>query len=456
MSPVGRQHKPRIKPGHGQHGQHSRHQAGVDVEEDFLNPCCPCCPWLRIAPYATGGGISRRAWVMRRRDFLAGVAAAVVAPRIDAAQAPALPIIDTHIHLFDPNRPQGAPYSGPKSSGPPVAALPARYRALAAPLGAVGAIKVEASPWVEDNLWVLQVAQQDPMIVAVIGNLEPEKPEFAEYLGRYRKNPLFRGIRCGNLWGRDFTAQAGMPAFIDGLKRLAEADLVMDTANPRLALLQGVAARHRPGADASGRARSPAGADAVRDGARSRRARRRAARARARARRCMSSCPRSFTVFRARSRPTSQPYRAGLDRLMESSARIASSSAATGRTATASRPSTRFSRSRPDTSRPCRGRPPRSTSGRTPSPRISGQTRPRASQPLKRYPCSRKVCIAMRMFCSSLMRRDRRRCCPRCGAEQAAAAQKPMPLFDGKTLNGWEGDLKVFRVAGRRHRCRDA
>ena len=177
---------------------------------------------------------------MKRRDFLAGVAAAVVAPRIDAAQAPAVPIIDTHIHLFDPNRPQGAPYSGPKSSGPPVAALPARYRALAAPLGAVGAIKVEASPWVEDNLWVLQVAQQDPMIVAVIGNLEPEKAEFAEYLGRYRKNPLFRGIRCGNLWGRDFTAQAGMPAFIDGLKRLAEADLVMDTANPSLALLQGV------------------------------------------------------------------------------------------------------------------------------------------------------------------------------------------------------------------------
>ena len=177
---------------------------------------------------------------MKRRDFLAGVAAAVVAPRIDAAQAPAVPIIDTHIHLFDPNRPQGAPYSGPKSSGPPVAALPARYRALAAPLGAVGAIKVEASPWVEDNLWVLQVAQQDPMIVAVIGNLEPEKAEFAEYLGRYRKNPLFRGIRCGNLWGRDFTAQAGMPAFIDGLKRLAEADLVMDTANPSLALLQAV------------------------------------------------------------------------------------------------------------------------------------------------------------------------------------------------------------------------
>ena len=177
---------------------------------------------------------------IERRTFLASLAAATLAPAVKGQQSAAIPIIDTHIHLFDPTRPQGAPYTGPKNAGPPVPALPARYRALAAPLGAVGAIKVEASPWIEDNLWVLQVAQQDPIIVGVIGNLEPEKPEFAEYLGRYRKNPLFRGIRCGNLWGRDFTAQVEMPAFVDGLRRLADADLVMDTANPRLSLLQAV------------------------------------------------------------------------------------------------------------------------------------------------------------------------------------------------------------------------
>ena len=117
-------------------------------------------------------------------------------------------------------------------------ALPARYRALAVPLGAVGAVKVEASPWIEDNLWVLEVAERDPIIVGVIGNLEPEKPEFPEYLERYHKNALFRGIRCGNLWGRDITAQVESTAFISGLRRLADADLVMDTANPRLSLLE--------------------------------------------------------------------------------------------------------------------------------------------------------------------------------------------------------------------------
>ena len=174
-----------------------------------------------------------------RRAFLAGVAAAAAVP-VAATQPPAIPIIDTHIHLFDPNRPQGAPYTGPKTSSPPVAALPARYRALATPLGAVGAIKVEASPWVEDNLWVLEVAERDPIVVGVVGNLEPEKPEFPEYLDRYRKNRLFRGIRCGNLWGRDMTAQVESPAFIGGLRRLADADLVMDTANPRLSLLQAI------------------------------------------------------------------------------------------------------------------------------------------------------------------------------------------------------------------------
>jgi predicted TIM-barrel fold metal-dependent hydrolase len=177
-----------------------------------------------------------------RRDFLAAAAtvAAALPQGIEAQRdAGPVPIIDTHIHLFDPTRPQGAPYSGPRVSGSaPIAAYPDRYRTLAMPLGSVGAIKVEASPWVEDNLWVLDVAQRDTIIVGVIGNLEPDKPEFKEYFDRYRKHPLFRGIRYGNLWGRDIGKQSDNPTFIEGLKLLAEADLVLDTANPRMALLQ--------------------------------------------------------------------------------------------------------------------------------------------------------------------------------------------------------------------------
>ena len=164
-------------------------------------------------------------------------------PRSSAAQgAPPIPIIDAHIHLFDPTRPQGAPYSGPgpASGQVPIAAYPERYRRLAVPLGVVGAIKVEASPWIEDNRWILEVAERDPIMVGVVGNLEPDKPEFAEYLDRYHKNKLFRGIRYGNIWGRDIATQSTNSAFIDGLKRLADADLVLDTTNPRVTLLEAV------------------------------------------------------------------------------------------------------------------------------------------------------------------------------------------------------------------------
>ena len=176
---------------------------------------------------------------MTRRGFLTQTAAlaGIASVKATRRQDSSIPIIDTHIHLFDPTRPQGAPYTGPP--GVPIEpSLPPRYRKLATPLGIVGAIKVEASPWVEDNLWVLEVAERDPIIVGVIGNLEPDKPDFAETLDRYHKNRLFRGIRYGNLWGRDITKQADNPAFIEGLKRLQQADLVLDTANPRVELLQ--------------------------------------------------------------------------------------------------------------------------------------------------------------------------------------------------------------------------
>jgi len=173
-----------------------------------------------------------------RREFLAGATAATAValgtPRLACSAGAAFPIIDTHIHLFDASRPQGAPYKGPKEFTSHIS-LPGDYRAMAAPFGVVGAIAVEASGWIEDNLWLLEVAQTDSIMVGVVGRLPAEKPEFAEYLERYRKNPLYRGIRVNQ---RFFPAQLDNPGFIDSLKLLAQADLVMDTANPTVELLQ--------------------------------------------------------------------------------------------------------------------------------------------------------------------------------------------------------------------------
>jgi L-fuconolactonase len=170
---------------------------------------------------------------MSRRDLLRSAVALTVQRGV--AQPAPIPIIDTHIHFFDTTRPQGVPYGEGNPVGP--IASPAVFRKAAARLGVVGAIEVEASPWIEDNLWVLEMSRADPIMVGVIGNLEPEKPEFHEYLDRYRKDPLFRGIRCGNLWGRSLVAAVDQPEFIAGIKQLAAADLIMDTANPRADLI---------------------------------------------------------------------------------------------------------------------------------------------------------------------------------------------------------------------------
>jgi L-fuconolactonase len=171
-----------------------------------------------------------------RREFVAGVAG-IASQRLHAQPAP-IPIIDAHIHLFDTTRPQGVPYPDKNNAALYQPALPERYRKIAQPLGVVGAIEIEASPWIEDNLWVLDVAAKDTIIVGTVGNLEPGKPEFSEYLERYHRNPLFRGIRYGNLWGRNIGAELGKSEFIAGLKLLADAGLVLDTANPRPELIE--------------------------------------------------------------------------------------------------------------------------------------------------------------------------------------------------------------------------
>ncbi len=171
---------------------------------------------------------------MNRRDFLA--TAALALPQAGTPAAP-IPIIDSHIHLFDPTRPQGVPWPPKDSTVLYKPALPARYRKIAVPLSVTGAIEVECSTWLEDNQWVLDTAAKDTIIVGTVGDLEPGKPEFRKHLERFHKNPLFRGIRYGNLWGRNFTADLKRPEFVADLKALADAGLELDTANQNPALI---------------------------------------------------------------------------------------------------------------------------------------------------------------------------------------------------------------------------
>jgi L-fuconolactonase len=161
------------------------------------------------------------------------------ASNLFAAAPERIPIIDSHIHLFDVSRPQGVPWP-PKDSSIYQSSLPDGYRKLAAPYGIVGAIAIECSPWPADNEWVLAIAAKESIIVGMIGNLEPGTPGFGKRLEQLHRNPLFLGIRYGNLWGRDLGKEISKPEFIAGLKLLASAGLTLDTANPAPALMQAV------------------------------------------------------------------------------------------------------------------------------------------------------------------------------------------------------------------------
>ncbi|MGA8044491.1 MAG: amidohydrolase family protein [Terracidiphilus sp.] len=183
---------------------------------------------------------------MRRRDVLklaAYSAGALAAAKSHAAPLPgpsALPRIDAHIHLFDPSRPGGVPWPEKTDTALYKPALPDRYVALSAPFGVVGAIAVEASPLATDNDWLLGVAEKHPVMVGVIGDLVPGTPTYRAELDRLHANPLFRGFRYGNLWNRDLAADMSRPGFVEGLKALAQADLVFESANPDPRLIRAI------------------------------------------------------------------------------------------------------------------------------------------------------------------------------------------------------------------------
>ena len=172
-----------------------------------------------------------------RRTFLSGAgAAALLAASATAASAPSK-IIDTHAHFYDPSRSQGVLWPPKTDTVLYRPVLPAEFRRLTGPLGVTGVIEVEASPLLEDNQWVLDLAEKNPIIIGTVGDLQPEKKDFPVQLARFHRNPRFKGIRCGNLWDRNLSTQISDPRFIAGLKLLAQADLEMDSANPNPALL---------------------------------------------------------------------------------------------------------------------------------------------------------------------------------------------------------------------------
>lgn len=133
-------------------------------------------------------------------------------------------IIDTHTHFYDPTRPQGVPWPDPNDKILYKRVMPEDYKALAVPQGVSGTIVVEASKWVEDNQWILDLAAKEPFIVGFVGNLQPGNEHFGKNLERFSANPIFRGIRPRGSNVKNFQKAD----FLADIEKLAKKDLEID------------------------------------------------------------------------------------------------------------------------------------------------------------------------------------------------------------------------------------
>ena len=158
-----------------------------------------------------------------RRQWLAATALAALPTILPAA--PKSPVIDTHTHFYDPTRPEGVPWPGKDDKILYRPVLPAEYRKLATPLGITGTVVVEASPLVADNQWLLDLAQNEPFILGVVGRLIPTDSDFAKNLDRLAKNPLYRGIRIPHSETKKALTD---DIVLQNLARLADRDLTLD------------------------------------------------------------------------------------------------------------------------------------------------------------------------------------------------------------------------------------
>ena len=168
----------------------------------------------------SNGEITRRTWIAGSISGLVGLSLGTL-PADDASAS--LDIIDCHTHFYDPTRPGGIPWP---QKGTPLyrTVLPKHLRELKQFRRVTGTVIVEASPLVEDNAWLLELAQDDPFIVGIVGHLDPGTPDFAKHVKRFAANPLFRGIRISS----GLLDELLKKETLTDLKLLADHDLALD------------------------------------------------------------------------------------------------------------------------------------------------------------------------------------------------------------------------------------
>lgn len=146
-----------------------------------------------------------------------------------ASNGKPLEIIDTHTHFYDPTRKLGVPWPPKNDALLYRKVMPADYLAQKVPQPVSGTVVVEASAWVEDNQFILDLAKKETFILGFSGNLLPGEAAFAANLKRFAADREYRGIRVN---GKTLADNLKNDAFVSDLQRLADLDLEMDVNGP--------------------------------------------------------------------------------------------------------------------------------------------------------------------------------------------------------------------------------
>ena len=134
-------------------------------------------------------------------------------------------IIDTHTHFGDPAHPNPLLYR---------TVLPQVYKDVAIPEGVTGTIHTETAREIEENQWIIGLAEEDPFIVGLVGHLDPFSDRFASDLERDAASPIFRGIRlhmncCHEYSGHPRQSLDNISEkLLESLELLRVRDLVLD------------------------------------------------------------------------------------------------------------------------------------------------------------------------------------------------------------------------------------
>jgi L-fuconolactonase len=144
---------------------------------------------------------------------------------------PDIPIVDTHLHLWDPAR-----LSYPWLADVPTIAGPHLiddYRRACEPVNVAKMVFVQCecdrAQYMDELAWVSDIAKQDPRIEGIVPWAPLEKGDAArEDLDRITANKLVKGIRRIIQHEPDGNRFARQPEFIRGVQLLADYNLSFD------------------------------------------------------------------------------------------------------------------------------------------------------------------------------------------------------------------------------------